>query len=384
MPRLTRDLLDRLLEAHQPPCVSIYMPVSPAFPAELEDDKRFHDLLKRAEREVRGAYPALEVQRLMQKCRAAAGEREFWNKRLAGFALFCSPDWMMTVDLPRPVAETVIVADSFHTKPLIRQLQTMDRYQVLCLTRKDVRLLEGDPYALADVPLGNMPRDIFEAFGEDVHAAPETAAAGAAPPLTHPSSQAIQHRPGMPDTGAAKTERWFRLVDAGIWERHSRINHLPLILCALPENQSAFRRISKNDCLLEEGIRLDPDHVPLERIRAEAWRVMEPRFQAKVRQAVDNFRAARAHHAGDDDVCAVAKSAAGGKVHTLLVEADRRVGGKLDPQSGQVTIGDINDPKLGDLLDDTAETVLRTGGEVLVMPPDLMPTDTGIAAVYRY
>jgi len=36
--------------------------------------------------------------------------------------------------LQRPVPELAIVADSFHTKPLLRILQSADRYQVLALT----------------------------------------------------------------------------------------------------------------------------------------------------------------------------------------------------------------------------------------------------------
>ena len=36
------------------------------------------------------------------------------------------------------------------------------------------------------------------------------------------------------------------------------------------------------------------------------------------------------------------------------------------------------------MLDDLAELVLNTGGEVVVVPTDRMPTDTGVAAVYRF
>jgi hypothetical protein len=37
-----------------------------------------------------------------------------------------------------------------------------------------------------------------------------------------------------------------------------------------------------------------------------------------------------------------------------------------------------------DLLDDLAEQTLRTGGEVVIVPGERMPTDTGIAAVRRF
>lgn len=370
MPRLSRDDLGRLLEARQPPCISIYMPVSPAFPGELEDPVRFKDLLTRAEEELRAVFRATQVNELISACRGMVGGTEFWSQRLPGMAIFCSPDVQTLVDLPRRVPETVVVADHFHLKPLVRLLQTMDRYQVLGLTRKDVRLLEGDRDSLIDVPLTNVPRTVHEAFVREERMAggdPSTGS-GAAPGII---------------TGAIDIERWFRTVDKEIWENYSRVSGLPMILCAVAENQADFRAITRNQNLIAEGIKLDPDHVPLERIRAEAWKVMEPHFRQRAQQAVDNFRAARAHHAGSDDVLEVAKSAVEGRVQLALVDADRQIGGKIDPATGDVLIN-LDGPIFGDLLEDTAESVLRTGGEVLVMPPDMMPSDTGVAAVYRY
>jgi hypothetical protein len=371
MPRLSRDMLGRLLEAHQPPCISIYMPVSPAFPGELEDPVRFKDLPKRAEGELHAAgYRTTQVNELISACRDMVGGTEFWNQRLPAMAIFCSPDFRALVDLPRQVPEAVEVADHFHVKPLVRLLQTMDRYQVLCLTRKDVRLLEGDRDSLIDVPLTNVPRTVHEAFvcEEQMAGGDPRTGSGAAPGIV---------------TGSLDFERWFRTVDKTIWENYSRVSGLPMILCALAENQADFRAISRNQNLIEEGIKLDPDHVPLERIRAEAWKVMEPRFRSKAQQAVDNFRAAKAHHAGSDDVLEVAKSAAEGRVQVALVDADRHIGGKIDPATGDILIN-LDGPDVSDLLEDTAESVLRAGGEVLVMPADMMPSDTGIAAVYRY
>jgi len=44
----------------------------------------------------------------------------------------------------------------------------------------------------------------------------------------------------------------------------------------------------------------------------------------------------------------------------------------------------IDDPGVDDVLDDLAEAVLRTKGDVVVVPADRMPTRTGLAGVLRY
>jgi hypothetical protein len=41
-------------------------------------------------------------------------------------------------------------------------------------------------------------------------------------------------------------------------------------------------------------------------------------------------------------------------------------------------------PQGDDVLDDLAEMVLRQDGHVLILPDNAMPTDTGVAAIYRY
>src|SRR5207253_10374982 len=41
-------------------------------------------------------------------------------------------------------------------------------------------------------------------------------------------------------------------------------------------------------------------------------------------------------------------------------------------------------PNAGDLLDEIAEEVLRTKGTVVVVPRERMPTETGLAAIFRF
>jgi hypothetical protein len=44
----------------------------------------------------------------------------------------------------------------------------------------------------------------------------------------------------------------------------------------------------------------------------------------------------------------------------------------------------LEDPKVGDMLDDLATTVLRTGSDVMVAPVPRMPSESGLAAILRY
>jgi hypothetical protein len=145
-----------------------------------------------------------------------------------------------------------------------------------------------------------------------------------------------------------------------------------------------FHRLSHNPYLMIEGIRLDPEAVTADRLREEAWKVMEPYYRQHIENVLNEYARARSRQQGSEDVAQVAQAATLSRVGTLLVDADKQVGGKIDPESGQVKFGQLGLPDYEDVLEEIAEKVIKSGGQVLVMPPQQMPTTTGVAAIYRF
>lgn len=132
-----------------------------------------------------------------------------------------------------------------------------------------------------------------------------------------------------------------------------------------------------------EGLSL-PEGTAVTVLARGTWRVVEPSYQARVAQLVEEFGASRGRDLAADDLSDIAAAAVSGRVSTLLVEADRRVPGRLNSEDGGIKHEPGADPEIDDLLDDVAESVLRTGGQVIIVPADRMPTDTGLAATYRF
>ena len=67
-----------------------------------------------------------------------------------------------------------------------------------------------------------------------------------------------------------------------------------------------------------------------------------------------------------------------------MVEADRILPGKLDSQTGKLEFGSIDNPECGDIIDHIVKAVMKDKGEVVVLPSERMPSDTGLAAIFRY
>jgi len=380
---LTSESLTELAAARRPPFLSLYQPTHRHSPGNRQDPIRFRNLVKELESSLRQKYPAAEAKRLLDPFEKLADDWDFWAHTLDGLAVLASPDLFRVFLLQRPVAELAVAAESFHAKPLRRFLQSADRYQILGLSLRGIRLFEGNRDLLSEIEAApGIPRTFTEALGDEhAESHPKVASYGGIGQGTAP----MHHGDGGKADGLrVETERFFRIVDRAVLEGHSRPSGLPLLLAALPEQHHLFRQLSHNPFLMAEGLALDPGPLSPEELRERAWLVVEPRYRARLAELAAEYAEAKAKGRGDDDVALIAKAAVDGRVATLMVESDRVMAGRLDEVTGRVETADLSHPQIGDLLDDLGELVAAKGGRVLVLPAERMPTSAGLAAMYRY
>jgi hypothetical protein len=246
MHSLINDYAAGVLNAHEPPCLSLYQPTHRRYPDNQQDPIRFRNLVKSIEQSLRQKYTTREVKPLLKPFHDLADDHEFWHHTLDGLSLLGAPGLFRVYRLQRSVPELAVVADSFHIKPLLRIIQSADRYQVLGMNRREIKLYEGNRDVLDEiVPAQAVPRTINDALGEELTDPHLTVASygGAAGP-------AMRHGHGSKkDEVDIDAERFFRSVDRAILEHHSRPSGLPLILAALPEYHTLFRQVSQNPFL---------------------------------------------------------------------------------------------------------------------------------------
>ena len=379
---LTRSRLDFLLADHPPPCVSLYLPTHRRFPDNREDPIRFGTLVKQAEAALRERFPTREGREVLQPAHDLVDDGTFWKNHAAdGLAVFAAPGTFHALPVKRTVRERVVVGDSFHIKPLVRIVQSADRFQVLGLSRRTMRLFEGDRYELEEIePAQGVPRRLGEVPGagqtkDRVEGTTRLEGPGVPPEI---AEHAV--------TGDAEEDiaYFFRAVDEAVLKHHSQPTGLPLILAALPEYHALFRRLTQNRFLLDEAIEGNPDALTLDELRERAWRVLEPRYLQRLAGLVEQYTEARSKGFGTDLPEAAAEAACQSRIGTLLIEADRRIPGRIEAASGQFVPDPNPSPESDDFLDDLAELVLRRNGEVIVVPADRMPTNTGLAATFRF
>jgi hypothetical protein len=383
MNTLTNEILVKILSAQKAPCLSLYQSTHRRHPENQQDPIRFRNLIKKLDILLKQGYPEVDAERFMKPFEALAHDAEFWNHTLDGIAVLLGTDVFYAVTLPQSVTELVIAADNFHTKPLRRFLQSVDRYQVLGLDLQNIRLFEGNRHDLAEIELvPEVPRTIAAALGADLTEPHQTVASFGGVGM---AGTPVHHgRSVRADDADVDAERFFRTVDRAVTEHYSKPFGLPLILAALPEHHHLFHQVSRNPYLTAEGIHANPNSLSLTELCILGWQIVEPEYKSRMAVLREDFEQARAKGLGSDDLAEVAKAAADGRVATLLLEADRRIAGRLDSATGRIAFTFPNDPKADDLFDDLGELTAKMGGMVMVVPGELMPMKRRIAATYRY
>lgn len=382
MNELEHDYKSILLADHDGPCISLYQPTHRTFPDRKQDPIRFGNLLKEIEASLERQYADRDIDALLRPFRALEDDEPFWNHTLDGIAIFATPDVFRVYNLQRSVKEKAIVADSFHTKPLVRILQSADRFNVLGVSRHEATLFEGNRYALDEVVLeADFPREIEDAIrpeGDD----PERTKRAHGP--TGPGRTTRHGMNVRRELTNKETRQFFRAVDEAVAETYSKPSGIPLVLAALPEHHSMYRDVSDNPALMAQAINVDPASLTADDLRSRAWDIVLPGYLERLDRLIEQFGTAQANERGSADLTEIGKAAAAGRIATLLIDADRIVPGRFDPETGHVTFARLEDPHVDDLLDDLGEHTLQTKGDVVIVPPEKMPSDTGIAAIYRF
>ena len=174
---LSRTAVRLLTGTHEPPCISLYQPTHRHHPHNQQDPIRFRNLLRTVEESLRQRYTGTHD--LVAPLQALVSDAAFWNHTRDGLAVLANPRFFRVFQVQRPVKELAVVADSFHVKPLLRLVQSGDRYHVLCVTRRSARVFEGNRDALDELDPGTVPANIEAALGDQRSEPHQTVAARA-------------------------------------------------------------------------------------------------------------------------------------------------------------------------------------------------------------
>jgi stalled ribosome rescue protein Dom34 len=137
--------------------------------------------------------------------------------------------------------------------------------------------------------------------------------------------------------------------------------------------------------VLPKGIEINPQAVSIEKLAVLSWQVMQPVYAEKLETLAGKFNQAKAEGLGSDNLDEVIEAAEAGKVDVVLLEAHRVIASRLrNKVTGTFETTDVTQPTLDDQLDNIGELVTKMGGTVVIIPEAQMPSQSGVAAIFRY
>lgn len=386
MQQVNLQTLRYFMEKHEGPCLSLYQPTHRSHPENQQDPIRFKNLLKGLEQSLAEKYSKSDIESLMKRFHELGDNRDFWQKQmLDGLAILADEQEFQVFKLQRQPEEFAVVSDSYHLKPLLRLTQTQDRFQVLCITRSDVQMFEGTRDGLDQVIFADgFPEHIDDEIDEEaITRTISQYSYGLGP--SNRQGQVMHFQGGRNEAVQTDKERFLGVVARALHSNISKAAQLPVVLVGLAENLSVFRKLNSNPYVLEQEIHIDPTSLTVAQLLDKAWAVVEPVAAKRVQEEIARFKQAHGTGLANGDLDRTLAAILDGRVETLLIDAEKRVAGKVNREERRVELlEDFSNPEAEDVLDDLAEMTLRRGGEVKIIASQYMPTDTGLASIYRF
>lgn len=381
-----RNLIDR------PPtqadaCVSIYMPTHRTGRDIRENSLRCKNLLNQADERLRDAgLRSPEARAILAPLRELQEDGLFWKNQSDGLALFACPDFSAHFRLPLAFDELLVVNRRFHTAPVLPLLQGDGRFYILAASQNRLRLFQGTKHGIDELEVAGLPRSLQEALEIDEYVSALQLHRSAPPGVTSGAGAGVFHGHGGSDLDVKKKDeilQYFHRVNRGLRKFFGEAR-TPLVFAGVEYLFPIFREACDYRGLIDEQVAGNPDGLSPQELHDKAWQIVQRSFRRDQDEALKRFHERKAGKGQSTDLDEVLQAARQGRVETLFVARGQTVWGIVDPDTGQVERVPASATGSEDLLDHAAVHTLLHDGTVYSLDRAEMPTDSPVAAVFRY
>ena len=388
MDRLSKNEIKMLLEKHEGPCVSIFLPTSRGGVESQQDELRFrHQIRDTENRLLLENLRSPEIEKLLEPLNALLEEGGFWLHTIDGLAIFRTSEMFSYYRLPFSFKEQVVVSDHFYLKPLLPLLASGGRFYVLALSQNVIRLLEGTRFSVQELELPEtIPANLAEALKYE-EAENEVS-------FYSSSSGALVGKGGRRATifygqGVGHDDnkdhllRYFQQIDRGLHEL-LKDESAPMVLAGVEYLFPIYQQANTYAYLLHQGVPGNPDKLSSGTLHEAAWEVVVPYFQRVQERTAAQYRDSLGMARTSNDIREIMPAAYYGQIGSLFVAIDQELWGHFDPASNTIHAHKEARFKDDDLLDEAATQTILHGGSVYAVEQAKVPGESVLAAVFRY
>jgi hypothetical protein len=324
----------------------------------------------------------MEIKDILDPIRALVDDHNFWQHQSDGLAIFRSRDHFRAFRVALQLPELAVVAERFHSKPLLALLTADCHYYILALSQNEIRVFRSTRDTVARIEPSGMPSSLADAVGRrevdrslQSHSVSSVAAG---------SARAVYHGHGGGSEEKKETLlAFFRQIDAGMRELLGE-EHAPLILATVDHLYPVYRQANSCSDLLDEWIPGNPKILSAEELHRRATPIAGRHFLGAQQSATARYLELLHTHRTSSKLDEILPAARQGRIESLFVAVGVQLWGQFDPNSDATAAVDQPAADTEDLLNLAAASTYLAGGAVYALPPDQVPGCGPLAAVFRY
>jgi hypothetical protein len=391
---MDRQEIAALAEETGFPRISLYFPTHEKGREIQQDPIRLKNAIAKAAAELeRAGWRVSDIDRILQEARARTEYSDFWLHQGRALAVFIDGEGATRfVKLPEATGETVVVAERYHLRPLIRMFGSRQRGYLLAVTREMTALHEVTRHGMTRLKVEGMPESLQEVrdefnFQDDMDFHPNMRGSVAS------RQGGAEGRPQYHGQGPSP-EDYDETMLVEFLGRVARAtdDHLgrfasgaPLAMAAEPRTYGHLRPLVKYHGAIEDGLQINPAGIDEKELRRRAWEVLARGLDEDREAALDRLQA----QLGDDgtvqrDIAALAKAAVEGRLHSVFLEPGAHRWGHYDSDNHDVAFAEAPVGGEEDLIDFIAVRTLQQGGAVYAFEPPEADRLGPVAGVLRY
>jgi hypothetical protein len=351
--------------------LSCYLPMARKGPGVRQNALR----LKHCQRAVTaaaesGAADERTAQTLLRELEQAAEALENPSAtRVAGLAMFATPDGCVTLETAAAGAPLVTVGPHFYLVPLLPSALDARELRIVALSAHAVRLFVGWPPREVEAPAG-LPRQLTDVVGTEIR--PATLQRHGY------GSNSIYHGHGDEDDDELpELEAFCRSVSAAL-ASHLDLTTDRVLLAGDVQITAVFRRVAADWPLLAEQIHGNHDRTSAAELATLAEPIVDAWRKAADAQLRELYHMRAADGRASDELTDINSAAHAGRVDTLLLDESRAAATRVRAARAATAVeraGPFNA---------AAVWTLRCGGTVRLLATGDMPTRKPQAAIYRF
>lgn len=333
MKELTVRDLNILNVSSKGPMISLYLSKDEAILDQKSMGERWKDLLLKAEFYLLKDYTRSHVNQFMKK---------LWDVNYIeklegldrGFIIFHSEEGFGGepgfIRVQSSINDLVVVADSYHIKPLIRIKNNVRGFFIVTMSSRAINVLIENSGHLIKL-------------------------------------DSYRNEPGIDGTNKRDSKDFFLNASQELNKLFAAYR-LPIILAGVKDHINHMSKHLNQSMLLAESIVGNVEKMKSDELRERVYEILTPYYNQQEMSSIKELEIAMARDQAVTYLEDIAISAVMGKITKLFVVENRYVWGSINRQTGEIFIAprQVNAHD-DDVLDDLCQLVLSKNGEVVVV-----------------